>query len=219
MERLVRGHGDQEAARQLGVSISTLRRWRRFYRIPPRTPTTRHGRQRQVILGLYRDGWGAQEIGRRLGLDRAEVLRELRAAGEPRRRAGRPVTRPAPPRDELAAAYTELGTIARVAAHYKVGDSTAHRWLRAAGVQLRPQRPLQGGGRTVPPPPEDLLRELHHRYRVSVSELARRFDAAPVTVRRWLRAAGIAEIDPRTTRGARDAVLRTSSDRRACGPA
>jgi transposase-like protein len=66
------------------------------------------------------------------------VRRWLKDAGIPRRPAGGRSR--APSREELYRLYQAEGlSITQIGERYGVSQSTAHNWLRAAGVVLRPQ--------------------------------------------------------------------------------
>lgn len=91
-----------------------------------------------------------------------------------------------PGRRRLVACYRRHGSIAGVAAEFGVAYETARRWLRDAGVALRPRgRPSPGAGTAR-------IDEIVERYQngESVATIASTMDVSPNTVRNRLIDAG-----------------------------
>jgi hypothetical protein len=83
----------------------------------------------------------------RTALDRyGSVNAAAKALGLPRARLGAEAVRlglrPMPPSvpTDISAVYAAEGSLERVAAHYNTTTVTVARWLRSAGVELRPGR-------------------------------------------------------------------------------
>ena len=86
----------------------------------------------------------------------------------------------------LAACYRRHGSIAGVAEELDVAYETARRWLRDAGIALRPRgRPSPGAGTT----PIDQIVE-RYRNGESVATIASTMGVSPNTVRNRLIDAG-----------------------------
>jgi transposase len=95
------------------------------------------------------DGLSTRQLAARYGVGVTTVRRWLRDAGIPRRPPGGSHSR-APSREELCRLYqTEGLTTTQLGECYGVSQRTAHRWLRAAGIALRPRgaAPRRGTGR------------------------------------------------------------------------
>ncbi len=208
---LLLAHGVTGTARELGVHPSTVRQWRDAERlvVVRRTVADR----RELIVTWYRQGLGAPEIARRLGVDRGAVRRQLAAAGVPRRRVGRQVTRTPPPPAELAQAWAELGSAVKVAARYQVGTTTVRRWRDTAGIAAGEVAGRRGKHPDNVPTAE-VLHQFHVRKQMSVEEIARYHAVSWRTVDRWLRRAEIPRMPGSHSRGAVMAAERTSSQRR-----
>ncbi len=91
-----------------------------------------------------------------------------------------------PDRRHLAACYRRHGSIAGVATDLDVAYETARRWLRDAGIELRPRgRPSHGAGTAS-------VDEMIERYRngESVATIASTMDVSPNTIRNRLLDAG-----------------------------
>lgn len=91
-----------------------------------------------------------------------------------------------PDRHHLAACYRRHGSIAGVAAEFGVAYETARRWLRDAGIALRPR------GRPSPSAGTASVDQIIERYRSgeSVATIASTIDVSPNTVRNRLIDAG-----------------------------
>lgn len=90
-----------------------------------------------------------------------------------------------PDRRQLAACYRRHGSIAGVAAELDVANETARRWLREAGIALRPRGRPSPGAATTP------IDQIIERYRKgeSVATIASTMDVSPNTIRNRLLAA------------------------------
>lgn len=89
-------------------------------------------------VSMYIDGASVRSVADTHGVDRRTVLRWLRRSGIPTRERGRPRQLAVPPAAELAARY-QAATAAELAAHYGVSVQTVLRWLRGAGIAVRPR--------------------------------------------------------------------------------
>lgn len=91
-----------------------------------------------------------------------------------------------PDRRHLAACYQRHGSVAGVAAELDVAYETARRWLRDAGIALRPR------GRPSPGAASASVDQIIERYRKgeSVATIASTMDVSPNTVRNRLIDAG-----------------------------
>jgi transposase len=147
-----------EIGERLGVSGRTVRGWLRQLGIAPRPRSQRRRRHRppapaELGRGYVTDGLSIGQLATRYGVSASTVRRWLAAAGVPRRPAGRQSQ--APTGAELCRLYQAEGwSTAQIGARYGVSQQTAHRWVRAAGVALRPQgQPTRAGtGRAGPSP-------------------------------------------------------------------
>jgi transposase len=91
------------------------------------------------------DGLSIRQLAELYGVSASTVRRWLRDAGIPRRPPGGHSR--APSREELRRLYQTKGlTTAQIGERYEVSQQTAHRWLRAAGVALRPRGRSPGAG-------------------------------------------------------------------------
>jgi DNA-binding transcriptional ArsR family regulator len=144
-----------EIGERVGVSGRTVRAWLRQLGIPLRPrPERRRRRLPPTAAELRRryvaDRLTSGQLGARYGVSATTVRRWLKAAGIPRRVPGRHSR--APDREELCRLYQDqrLSTT-QIGLRYGVGQTTAHNWLRAAGIPLRPQgRPSRAGTPRLP---------------------------------------------------------------------
>jgi transposase len=120
---------------------------------PPATTDLRHC--------YHQKGLTAAELAARYGVSASTARRWLRDAGLPRRVPGRRSR--APSGQELRRLYQDQGlSTTQIAQRYGVRQQTAHRWLRAAQIPLRPagsiarpSQPSQEGTKTVIAMPPD----------------------------------------------------------------
>jgi DNA-binding IclR family transcriptional regulator len=97
------------------------------------------------LVAAYRAGSSSYALAEQFGLSKSSVLTVLHEHGLARRRRRGMTQR----QQAKAIVLYELGwSIARIATGLGLDDSTVHRRLRAAGVQMRDQQ-----GRTRPRPP------------------------------------------------------------------
>jgi transposase len=132
-----------EIADRFGVSSRTVRAWLRRSGIPLRPQPERRGRPLPPTAAELRrryvaDGLTITQLAARYGVGTSTVTQWLQNAGIPRRLPGRPSQ--APSREELVRLYVAEGlSTTQIGQRYGVSQQTALRWLRAAGVALRPQ--------------------------------------------------------------------------------
>lgn len=102
-----------------------------------------------------------------------------------------------PPPDELRRLYEQNGlTTRQLGARYGVSHITAQRWLRAAGIAVRPAgRGLHHQGR--PTPTADELRRLVHEVHWGYRQIGAHYGVTAPAVAQWLKKYGI----PRPTHG------------------
>jgi len=132
-----------EIGERVGVSGRTVRAWLQQLGIPLRPRPERRRRHRpptptQLRRRYLADGLSTGQLAARYGVSASTVRRWLQDAGIPRRLAGR--RSQAPSRQELWRLYQAEGlSTTQIGERYGVSQGTAHNWLRAAGVALRPQ--------------------------------------------------------------------------------
>lgn len=132
-----------EIAQRLGVSGRTVRTWLRRLGVPLRPQPERRGRrlpptEAELRRRYLADGLTIAQLAARYGVAATTVRQWLQNAGIPRRLPGRPSQ--APDRQELVRLYQVEGlSTTQIGQRYQVSQQTALRWLRAAGVALRPQ--------------------------------------------------------------------------------
>jgi transposase len=132
-----------EIGERFGVSGRTVHGWLRQLGIAPRPQSERRRRHRPPIPAELRrryvtDGLSTGQLARCYGVSASTVARWLEDAGISRRPCGR--RSQAPAREELRRLYQAEGlSTAQIGERYRVSQQTAHRWVRAAGVPLRPQ--------------------------------------------------------------------------------
>jgi len=115
--------------RQLGVQLCAQPGRRRRHLSP--TPA-------QLRRRYAADGLTIRQLADLYGVSASTVRRWLRDAGIPRRLPGGHSQ--APTREELCRLYQAEGlTTTQIGERYGVSQQTAHRWLRVAGVALRPR--------------------------------------------------------------------------------
>lgn len=137
-ERLV----PAEIGERFGVSGRTVRAWLRHFGIALRPKPERRRRHlppSPAELGRrYVDGGlSIGQLAARYGVSATTVRRWLQDAGVSRRRPGG--RSQAPSREELCQLYQAEGlSTTQIGERYGVSQGTAHNWLRAAGVPLRP---------------------------------------------------------------------------------
>jgi DNA-binding transcriptional regulator LsrR (DeoR family) len=134
-----------EIGDRLGVSGRTIRAWlqqagialrpgweRRRAHLPPANTELRR---------CYLDeGLTTAQLAARYGVSATTAKRWLDKAGIPRRSARR--SSRAPGAEELRRLYQDEGlSTTQIAQRYGVAQTTAHGWLRAAGIPLRPAGP------------------------------------------------------------------------------
>jgi transposase len=139
-----------EIGERFGVSGRTVHGWLRRLGIAPRLQSERRRRHRPPTPAELRrryvaDGLSTGQLARRYGVSATTVARWLEDAGISRRPPGRRSRAPA--REELCRLYQAEGlSTAQIGARYGVGQQTAYRWVRAAGIPLRPQgQPTRAG--------------------------------------------------------------------------
>jgi transposase-like protein len=134
-----------EIGERLGVSGRTIRTWLQQVGIALRPGWERRRRHLPPVdTELWRcyheEGLSTAELAARHGVSTTTVRRWLDNAGVPRRAAGR--SSRAPSGEKLRRLYEDEGlSTTQIAQRHGVGQSTAHRWLRAAQVPLRPAGP------------------------------------------------------------------------------
>jgi transposase-like protein len=134
------------------------------------------------------------QIATSMGVAAQTVHNRLVAAQIPRR------ANPATPRtditkDEIRQLYIDQRwTAAEIASHLDCGTSTVYARLDRLGVARRPARP-----RHDIRPDTNNLRELYVANRLSLRQIAERFDVSIHTVHNWMTAAGIGRRPPDTT--------------------
>jgi transposase len=132
-----------EIGERVGVSGRTVRAWLQRLGIPLRPQPERRRRHlpptpAQLRRRYLADGWSIGQLAARYGVSPATVRRWLQDAGIPRRPPGG--RSQAPSREELYRLYQAEGlSTTQIGERYGVSQGTAHNWLRAAGVPLRPQ--------------------------------------------------------------------------------
>jgi len=132
-----------EIGERVGVSGRTVRTWLQRLGIPLRPQPERRRRHRpptpaQLRRRYLADGLSIGQLAARYGVSASTVRRWLKDAGIPRRPAGGRSR--APSREELYRLYQAEGlSTTQIGERYGVRQGTAHHWLRAAGVALRPQ--------------------------------------------------------------------------------
>jgi transposase len=150
-----------EIGERFGVSGRTVRAWLQDSRITLRSRPERRRRHpppEPAELGRQygADGLTTAELAARHGVSASTIRRWLQDAGVPRRPPGRQSQ--APTADVLRWLYQVEGlSTTQIGVRYGVSQQAAHKWLRAAGVPLRPQgqpvRPRTG--------PANLLEDPH----------------------------------------------------------
>jgi transposase len=132
-----------EIGERVGVSGRTVRAWLQRLGIPLRPQPERRRRHlpptpAQLRRRYVANGWSIGQLADRYRVSASTVRRWLDNAGIPRQPAGRHSR--APSREELCRLYQAEGlSTTQIGERYGVSQGTAHRWLRAAGVALRPQ--------------------------------------------------------------------------------
>jgi len=132
-----------EIGERVGVSGRTVRAWLQQLGIPLRPRAERRRRHRpptpaQLRRRYLTDGLSIGQLAARHGVSASTVRRWLKDAGIPRRLPGGQSR--APSRQELCRLYQAEGlSTTQIGERYGVSQATAHHWLRAAGVALRPQ--------------------------------------------------------------------------------
>lgn len=131
-ERLgVSGRTVRTWLQQAGIALRPRRERRRCY-LPPADTELRRC--------YLEEGLTVDQLAARYGVSATTAKRWLGNAGIPRRAPGR--SRRAPSGDELHRLYQDQGlSTTQIAQRHGVGQSTAHRWLRAAKIPLRPAGP------------------------------------------------------------------------------
>src|SRR6266511_670385 len=125
------------------ASLAPASRRRRCEDVAPRPRSQRRRRHRRPAPAELRrryvaDGLSTGQLATLYGVSVRTVTRWLEDAGISRRRCGR--RSHAPTREELRLLYQVEGlSTAQIGARYGVAQQTANRWVRAAGVPLRPQ--------------------------------------------------------------------------------
>jgi transposase-like protein len=144
-----------EIGQRLGVNGRTVRAWLRQLDIPRRPQPERRRRRLPPTAAELRRRYVADrltsgQLAAQYEVSATTVRRWLKAAGIPRRVPGRHSR--APDREELCRLYQDQGlSTTQIGRRFGVGQTTAHNWLRAAGIPLRPQgRPTRAG---TPRPP------------------------------------------------------------------
>jgi transposase len=139
-----------EIGERFGVSGRSVRGWLRQLGIPPRPQSQRRRRHRppnpgELRRGYIADGLTPAQLATRYGVSASTVTRWLQDAGIPRRPPGR--RSHAPAGEELRWLYQVEGlSTTQIGQCYGVSQQTAYRWVRAAGVPLRPQgQPTRAG--------------------------------------------------------------------------
>jgi transposase len=127
---------------RVGRSGRTIRVWLQQAGIPlgpHRERPRRHPPPATTDLRrcYYQEGLTAAELAARYGVSASTARRWLRDAGIPRRAAGRRSR--APSGQQLRHLYQDQGlSTTQIAQRYGVRQQTAHAWLRAAAIPLRP---------------------------------------------------------------------------------
>jgi transposase len=138
-ERMAAG----EIGERFGVSGRTVSGWLRQLGIAPRPQSQRRRRHRppnpvELRRRYVADGLTPGQLATRYGVSASTVTRWLKDAGISRRPPGR--RSHAPAGEELRWLYQVGGlSTAQIGQRYGVSQQTAYRWVRAAGVPLRPQ--------------------------------------------------------------------------------
>jgi transposase len=146
-----------EIGERVGVSGRTVRAWLQQLGIPLRPRPERRRRHlpptpAQLRRRYLADGLTTAQLAAHYSVSVSTVRRWLDDAGIRRRLPRRPSL--APSREELHRLYQAEGlSTTQIGERYGVSQSTAHNWLRAARISLRPQgRPTRAG---TPRPPSD----------------------------------------------------------------
>ena len=132
-----------EIGERFGVSGRTVSGWLRQLGIAPRPQSERRRRHRPPAPAELRrryvaEGLSTGRLAARYGVSVTTLTRWLEDAGISRRPSGR--RSQAPAGEKLRRLYQAEGlSTAQIGARYGVSQQTAHRWVRAAGVPLRPQ--------------------------------------------------------------------------------
>jgi transposase len=132
-----------EIGERVGVSGRTVRAWLQRLGIPLRPQPERRRRhlpptQAQLRRRYVANGWSIGRLADRYEVSASTVRRWLKDAGIPRRLPGGRSQAPSP--EELRRLYQAEGlSTTQIGERYGVSQGTAHRWLQAAGVGLRPQ--------------------------------------------------------------------------------
>lgn len=159
-------------------------------RLPPEV-------DREVLADLYvARRLEHAEIAARYGVAKGEVRRRLAELGV---RRPRPV-RVAPPAAELRALYQDEGlSLQAIRARYRVGYRAASKWLRDAGIEIRPASSTAGRRRL----PVGELRRLYVEAECSAAEVGARLGTGSGVVLRALhenslpvRPIGARQVDP-----------------------
>jgi transposase len=132
-----------EIGERVGVSGRTVRTWLQQLGVPLRPKHERRRRHlpptpAQLRRRYLADDLSIGQLAAHYGVSASTVRRWLKNAGIPGRPPGG--RSKAPSRQELYRLYqTEGLSSTQIGERYRVRQSTAHNWLRAAGVPLRPQ--------------------------------------------------------------------------------
>jgi transposase len=134
-----------EISQRLGVSGRTVRVWLQQAGIalrPRRKCRRRHlpPADTELRRWYHDEGLTTAQLAARYGVSATTVRRWLNNAGIARRAAGRGSR--APSGEELRHLYQDQGlSSTQIAQRHGVRQATAHGWLRAAGIPLRPAGP------------------------------------------------------------------------------
>jgi transposase len=165
-----------EIGERFGVSGRAVRAWLRQLGITPRPQSQRRRRHRlpapvELHRGYVVDGLTPGQLATRYGVSASTVTRWLKDAGISRRPPGRHSQAPAG--EELRWLYQVEGlSTAQIGQCYGVSQQTAYRWVRAAGIPLRPQvQPTRASGAGPGPLPAVRLGGLVLEDRVGRSGL------------------------------------------------
>jgi transposase-like protein len=180
---------------RLGVSDSSVSGWlheagvpKRWKR-PPGAPRVVSAEVREQALELYATGVPVKEIGARLGITRTAVYHWLDAAGVPRRgprpRAENPYAHPEAVRERIFALNAAGVPVKEIGARLGISRTAVYRWIDAAGVPRRRERPP-----AVPAAVRARALELYAAG-VPLGEIAAACGVCRAAVCRWRRVEGL----------------------------
>ena len=185
--KVLKLHGEgitlSEIAQRLGLTVGAVR-----YHLPKNPQVRASAKERQLAVRLYAQGRTQEEIGAELGFSGASVGQWLRAAGVVARTAG-PAGHAQSTRRAAAARYRKGEGIAKISADLNVSGPTVRKWIRQAGVALRPRR---NKNRSQDTTSRDTIESwaMAHDNGQSITQLARDYGTTKRTVSKLLKLHG-----------------------------